>query len=59
LGLGGVSLLYKKPFCVAFRFCIRIASFLFLYVAPRDELHGLQAGTSPSAMLPPASCSTK
>jgi hypothetical protein len=37
--------LYKKLFMAFSRFCFALASFLFWYVAPRAELHGLHDAT--------------
>jgi len=56
MGLGGFISGYKKPL---FLFLIRVALFLFMYSAPRLELHGLHAGTNPSPIVPPASDSTR
>ena len=39
--------------------CFALASFLFRYVAPRAELHGLHAATYPSSIVPPLSDSTR
>jgi len=45
---------------ISFRFCIRCASRLFLYVAPRELLHGLQLGIILSSdESPPRSISSK
>ena len=42
MGLGGIISLYKKPL---FLLLIRVAVFLFMYLAPRLLLQGLHAGT--------------